>query len=101
LHEWFTHEDHIDVMKNVDSKILECLHNTESDFFRNAWIDQKEITKYNYDTNRTSYWTNFIDSIKTWSLEKYKDIEWIEDKIIDFLKQDILYAYSINFSSNR
>lgn len=92
LEEWFTHEDHINVMRNVDSKILECLHNWEQDFFENIWILWENIEKCYYTDD-------IITKLETWKLDKYKDISWIRNKVNEFLKQKILFAYSINLSS--
>jgi hypothetical protein len=98
LHEWFTHDEHVQVMKNVDPVILECLHQTENNFLENNWIN---INKINYNTHMSSYWTNFLDKIMTWKLDKYKDIPWINEKIEKFLWQDILFAYLVDLSKNR
>ena len=88
LYEWFTHKDHIEVMKKVDPIILNCLHNTEKDFFINIWFSLNNIKKYYYSDN-------IIWMLKTWKLDKYNNIIWIDDKIKKFLKQKKLYAYSI------
>ncbi len=86
LHEWFTHDDHVNVMKNVDSKILECLHMKESDFLDNIWV--KKIKKYYYPEE-------IISSLNTWKLIKYREVPEIEKKIKNFLEQKILFAYSV------
>ncbi len=90
VHEWFTYDDHIEVMRNVDSIILECLHDTEEDFFKNVWIDISSINKHYYSDE-------IIENCKTEVLEKYKNIMNLDIMIKRFLKQKSLYAYSINF----
>ena len=49
VHEWFTLKDHLDVMQKVDPKIINALHNTEQDFFRENSIATNKIKKYYYD----------------------------------------------------
>ncbi|QFR39444.1 hypothetical protein A9Q91_04415 [Candidatus Gracilibacteria bacterium 28_42_T64] len=90
VHEGFTYDDHIEVMRNVDSIILECLHDTEEDFFKNVGIDISSINKHYYSDE-------IIENCKTEVLEKYKNIMNLDIMIKRFLKQKSLYAYSINF----
>ncbi len=88
VHEWFSLKDHLDVMQKVDPKIINALHNTEEDFFRENWIDTKKIKKYYYDEL-------VISKMKTHKLVKYNEIEWLKDKIRKFLKQEILFAWEM------
>lgn len=69
---------------------LECLHNTEIDFFNNIWVLSDNVNKY--------YYTDYvIDKCNTEFLTKYNSVEDLNLKIRNFLKQKILYAYSIYF----
>jgi len=86
IHENFSHKDHIEVMKNVDSQILGSLHNTENDF-----INSNSIPKL----NKYYYTDEIITSLKTPKLYKYKKITDLREKVNIFLKQDILFAWDI------
>ncbi|MDD3646703.1 MAG: class I SAM-dependent methyltransferase [Candidatus Gracilibacteria bacterium] len=88
LHEGFSHEDHIQVMKNVDPKILECLHEKEESFFNNIGVDLDRVNKYYYQSG-------VLQHLETPKLDKYKSILGLDKKIEDFLRQKILFAYSI------
>ncbi len=82
--EWSDFSSHIEVMKNVDPTILESLHNTEKDFLAENSI--RNIEKYYYDMK-------IISSLNTPKLEKYKSLDDLEQKIIKFLTQKILFAW--------
>jgi len=75
-------------MKNVDPEILESLHNTQKDFLMENSI--KKIKKYYYDMN-------IINSLHTPKLEKYRNLPELEQKIVKFLTQKILFAWEVIF----
>lgn len=87
-YEWFDFTTHIEVMKNVDPEILESLHNTQKDFLMENSI--KKIKKYYYDMN-------IINSLHTPKLEKYRNLPELEQKIVKFLTQKILFAWEVIF----
>lgn len=87
--EWFSHEDHIKVMNNVDSSITSSLHKTDLDFFEYNKIPNQLVKKYYYDNN-------LIKELYTPKLEKYNNIKNLEEKIEKFLKQKELYAWEWN-----
>lgn len=86
VHEDFTLKDHLDVMSKVEPKIIESLHNTESDFITSNSI--WEVKKYYYNDE-------IIWSLKTPKLAKYKKIPNLKEKINSFLKQNVLFAWEI------
>jgi len=86
VHEWFSHEDHIKVMKNVDSNIVSSLHQTDTDFFKHNNISENKVKKYYYTDE-------IIKELHTVKLEKYKDVKNLDTKIERFLKQDIMYIW--------
>jgi len=88
IHEWFDFTSHIEVMKNVDPEILESLHNTEKDFLMENNI--KNIKKYYYNMKIISW-------LYTTKLEKYRNLQDLEHKIINFLTQEILFVWEIRF----
>ena len=73
-------------MKNVDPQILESLHNTQKDFMMENNIG--DIKKYKYNMK-------IISSLHTPRLDKYKDLE-LEEKIENFLLQDIMFAWEMD-----
>ena len=86
IYEWFSHQDHIKVMNNVDSTIVSSLHKTDTDFFKHNNIPQNKINKYFYTDE-------IISEIYTSKLTKYKEIKKLDNKINKFLKQDIMYVW--------
>ncbi len=82
--EWFDFTSHIEVMKNVDPTILDSLHNTFKDFIMENNIQNIIRHKYSF---------YIINSLNTPDLEKYKNLNNLHQKIIDFLSQDILFAW--------
>jgi len=87
LYEWFSHENHIKVMNNIDLSISGSLHNTDTDFFEHNKISSfDKIKKYFYTDE-------IIKSLNTSKIEKYKSIKDLDKKIDKFLKQDIMYAW--------
>ncbi len=88
-YEWFSHDDHIKVMNNVDPIITKSLHNTDSDFFKYNEIDENKIKKYYYNDE-------IISILYTSKLEKYKNIKNLKEKINNFLLRDIIYIWEWN-----
>lgn len=88
LHEWFTHERHTQIMAKVDPIILECLHSTEEAFLNHVWINSSDIEKFYYSEE-------IIWDLKTWDLQKYKNIQDLKTKIRTFLMQQIMFAYKV------
>jgi deoxyribodipyrimidine photolyase-like uncharacterized protein len=86
VHENFSHQDHIDVMKKVEPKILESLHETEKDF-----LDSNEIEKI----KKHYYTSNIIENLQTPRLEKYQKITDLDQKIEQFLEQKTLFAWEV------
>lgn len=84
ISEWFDFTSHIEVMKNVDPTILESLHNTFKDFIMENNL--KKVIKHKYSNE-------IINELNTPTLDKYKNLADLEQKIYDFLDQDILFAW--------
>ena len=86
VQEWFSSEDHIKVINNVDTSIVSSLHKTDKDFFAHNKISENSIKKYYYTDE-------IIKKIYTQKLIKYKEIKNLDNKINNFLKQEIMYVW--------
>ncbi len=86
IYEGFSHKNHIKVMNKVDPSIINSLHEDETDFLKFNSINN--IRKYYYNDE-------IIRNLHTPNLVKYRNINNLQEKISNFLKQKILFIYEI------
>jgi hypothetical protein len=73
-------------MNNVDENIISSLFKDDTEFFNFNEIDISKVKKYYYTDD-------IISKIYTSKLEKYNNVENLDEKIKKFLKQDIMYVW--------